>query len=88
MLVEKEKEDLETRNEERLHVVNMQLENVQKLLDEALQEKSFVEQEAETVQQSLQADIEVLNEEMQQVIEQNCGLNSPGVPNCCTLNRF
>ena len=71
--VEKEKEDLESRNEERLHVASMQLENVQKLLDEALQQKLHVEHETEQLQQTLQVDLDELNQEVQQVIAEPQG---------------
>ena len=45
----------------------MQLENVQKLLDEALQQKLHVEQETEHLQQTLQVEVDELNQEVQQV---------------------
>ena len=66
--VEKEKEELESRTEERLRVANMQRENVQKLLDETLQQKLHNERESEQLQQTLQTEVDDLSLEVQQVL--------------------
>ena len=66
--VEKEKEKLESRTEERLRVANMQRENVQKLLDETLQQKLHNERESEQLQQTLQNEVDDLSLEVQQVL--------------------
>ena len=66
--VEKEKEELESRSEERLRVANMQRENVQKLLDETLQQKLHNERESEQLQQTLQTEVDDLSLEVQQVL--------------------
>ncbi len=67
LTMEKENQEMVSRSEDRLHVVNMQLENVQKLLAEALEEKSSIQQGAERTRQTLQVEIEELNEAVHQV---------------------
>ena len=66
--VKKDKEELESRSEERLRVANMQRENVQKLLDETLQQKLHNERESEQLQQTLQTEVDDLSLEVQQVL--------------------
>ena len=66
--VKKDKEELESRSEERLRVTNMQRENVQKLLDETLQQKLHNERESEQLQQTLQTEVDDLSLEVQQVL--------------------
>ncbi len=62
-----EKCEIEQRNTEHVRVMDMQKENVQRLLDEALQQKCLQEQESEHIQQALQAEIDAVREELQEV---------------------
>ena len=62
-----EKCEMEQRNTEHVRVMDMQKENVQQLLDEALQQKCLQEQESEHIQQALQAEIDEVREELQEV---------------------